>query len=65
MSGIGSGHNKFKSCKGCPDRRAAPNCHTTCRGYLYRQERQKEVREKKNAEGEFWGLKHDKKDKCH
>ena len=47
MSGIGSQHNKFDTCYGCPDRSADPNCHDTCRGYLYRQaegERQNEQR---------------------
>lgn len=49
MSGIGSQHNKFNTCYGCPDRTAEPNCHETCRGYLYRQaegEKQKKERHK-------------------
>lgn len=36
MSGIGCQHNKFDTCYGCPDRCVEPNCHDTCRGYLYR-----------------------------
>lgn len=61
MSGIGNGHNKFKTCKGCPDRTAAPNCHTTCRGYIYRQKRQKELQIKKRIESQIWGLENSKK----
>lgn len=38
MSGIGYEHNKFHTCYGCPDRSIEPNCHATCRGYIYRQE---------------------------
>lgn len=30
--------DKTKSCKGCPDRSAEPNCHTDCEGYLVRQQ---------------------------
>ena len=48
MTGIGAGHNKFKTCEGCPDRCAEPNCHTTCRGYLYRKaERAKQNKERR------------------
>lgn len=28
--------NPFKSCHGCPDRVADPNCHGTCKGYIDR-----------------------------
>ena len=29
-------HDKTKSCYGCPDRVADPNCHSTCKGYVDR-----------------------------
>ena len=29
-------HDKRKSCHGCPDRVADPNCHGTCKGYIDR-----------------------------
>ena len=29
-------HDKTKSCYGCPDRVADPNCHGTCKGYIDR-----------------------------
>jgi hypothetical protein len=29
-------HDKTKSCHGCPDRVADPNCHGTCKGYIDR-----------------------------
>ena len=29
-------HDKTKSCHGCPDRVADPNCHSTCEGYIDR-----------------------------
>jgi hypothetical protein len=35
-------HDKTKSCHGCPDRVADPNCHGTCKGYIERVE-QKEI----------------------
>ena len=47
MSGMGAGHNKFVSCKHCPDRCADPNCHETCEGYKYRTERIKKTNKKK------------------
>ena len=28
--------NKFKTCQGCEDRKAQPNCHTSCIGYITR-----------------------------
>ena len=31
-------HDKTKSCHGCPDRVADPNCHSTCEGYIDRAE---------------------------
>lgn len=50
MSGIGQGHNKFHTCKGCPDRTVEPNCHNTCQGYIYRQEQFEKRREKAKKE---------------
>lgn len=35
--------DKFKTCKGCPDRCAVPNCHTNCKGYLKRKEEYKVI----------------------
>ena len=29
-------HDKFETCKGCPDRCADPNWHDTCEGYQKR-----------------------------
>lgn len=39
--------DKSKTCKGCPDRVADPNCHTTCSGYLTRVEKMKELKQGK------------------
>lgn len=39
---INNMHDKTKSCYGCPDRVADPNCHGTCKGYIGRVE-QKEI----------------------
>lgn len=50
MSGISPNHpNKFETCYGCPDRTIEPiNCHSTCRGYLFRiHMNQKKYEEKK------------------
>lgn len=47
MSGIGAGHNKFESCKGCPDRCADPNCHDRCEGYKYRMKKKDEAKRRK------------------
>ena len=33
---INNMHDKTKSCYGCPDRVADPNCHGTCKGYIDR-----------------------------
>jgi len=35
-------HDKTKSCYGCPDRVADPNCHGTCKGYIDRAAASKE-----------------------
>ena len=45
-------HDKFKSCQGCPDRTAIPNCHTTCEGYKAQQERWAKIRENRERERE-------------
>lgn len=52
MSGISPIHpNKFKTCLGCEHRTIEPvNCHDVCKGYLYRQQRYKEIRIKKSIE---------------
>ena len=43
-------HDKYKSCKGYPDRVTEPNCHETCAGYKARQEQNAK---KKAAQREF------------
>ena len=58
MSGIGSGHNKFHTCKGCPDRTVEPNCHNTCQGYIYRQEQFEKRREKAKSEADIKNYKY-------
>ena len=58
MSGIGQGQNKFVTCKGCPDRTIEPNCHTVCRGYLYRAERQRKINAAKDDI--YWGYKNER-----
>ena len=60
MTGIGSSHNKFESCRNCPDRTVEPNCHETCRGYIFRQKQQEKIRKSKQAEYELWGFRHDR-----
>ena len=39
---INNMHDKTKSCHGCPDRVADPNCHGTCKGYIDRAAASKE-----------------------
>ena len=42
-------------CKGCPDRTADPNCHTSCESYLaYREERDRLNAEKYAECGSVW-----------
>ena len=57
-------HDKFKSCKGCPDRVAIPNCHSTCEGYLARRkemdETNKEIHKARNEESDMIGYFRDK-----
>ena len=60
MSGIGYQHNKFDTCDGCPDRTVEPNCHSTCRGYLYRQAERAKINDQKIKEFEYKGFKVDK-----
>ena len=35
-------HDHYRTCHGCPDRVADPNCHGTCKGYIDRAEESKE-----------------------
>ena len=60
MSGIGYERNKFHTCKDCPDRSVEPNCHTTCKGYLYRQSERAKANEKRLRESEYKGFKVDR-----
>ena len=53
MTGIGYEHNKFVTCKDCPDRTVEPRCHDTCRGYLFRQERFEKIREARLRHSEY------------
>ncbi len=53
MSGLGAGHNKFESCRDCPDRQIEPNCHDTCQGYIFRKNKKDKARKK---EQEAWKL---------
>ena len=39
--------DKYKSCKGCPDRVAA--CHDECDGYQFRCREREEIRKKEKA----------------
>ena len=59
MSGIGSCHNKFDSCDGCPDRVADPNCHDTCRGNLWRMAENKRKKAAQRAETDYVAAKCD------
>ena len=43
--------DKFKTCKDCPDRSINPPCHETCEGYLFRCQKQKEINDKRRANG--------------
>ena len=59
MSGIAeNAPNKFVTCKDCKDRRIEPtNCHTTCQGYLFRQKKAEEERQKRQKEGNYIAFK--------
>ena len=48
-------HDKEKSCNGCPDRVADPNCHDTCGGYKRRVEKNEKVKAAKREMTEFVG----------
>ena len=54
-------HDKTKSCYGCPDRVADPNCHGTCKGYIDRAAASKAKSELIRAEKakEYIGYKQD------
>lgn len=41
-------HDKYKSCKDCPDR--SVRCHSTCEGYLERVQHNKELAEHRRKE---------------
>ena len=53
--------DKTKSCYGCPDRVADPNCHGTCKGYIDRAAASKEKGAAIRAEKakEYIGYKQD------
>ena len=51
--------DKFKTCKGCPDRSIHPNCHTSCEGYLHRVERQEAINKKRRQEADYDNYIHD------
>ena len=46
-------HDKEKSCDGCPDRVADPNCHDTCGGFKKRTENNEKVKAAKRELTEF------------
>lgn len=54
-------HDKTKSCHGCPDRVADPNCHGTCKGYIDRvaESKQKSDMIRAAKEREYIGYKPD------
>lgn len=60
MSGIGYERNKFHTCEKCPDRSVEPNCHATCRGYIYRQEQRAKINEQKTKDFVYAGFKVDR-----
>ena len=59
MSGIAeNANNKFVTCEGCKDRRIEPtNCHTTCEGYKFRQQKNEEERKKRQQENSYVAYK--------
>ena len=59
MSGIGCQHNKFDTCYGCPDRSADPNCHDTCRGYLYRQAEGEKLKKERCKDFDYYEYRDD------
>lgn len=50
-------HDKFKTCKGCPDRCIEPNCHDGCEGYKTRQEKNAKIKAEKIKDSEFKAMK--------
>ena len=46
-------HDKDKSCDGCPDRVADPNCHDYCKGYKRRVKRNEKVKAAKRKDTEY------------
>lgn len=58
MSGIKTdGHNKFVSCEDCPDRCINPNCHSVCRGYIFRSQKRQKINNTRKKEGDYCGFK--------
>ncbi len=53
-------HDKFKSCKDCPDRCADPNCHDTCEGYQKRAADWRAQKDVKMRNIEIWEYKHER-----
>ena len=49
---------KFKRCPPeCPDRSIEPNCHMTCEGYLFRCEKIRKSKERKNENCDYADFK--------
>lgn len=48
MTGISDEHNKFNSCKNCPDRELA--CHDVCEGFKFRQKKVKDLKARRNED---------------
>ena len=57
MSGTGYEHNKFRTCYGCPDRTVEPNCHDTCRGYIYRHAEGERLKEERRKDFDYYGYR--------
>lgn len=47
---------KEKSCQGCPDRCADPNCHTTCEAYKRRVQARREAAAKRASLSEVYDM---------
>ena len=50
-------HDKFKTCKDCPDRCVDPKCHDKCEGYKYRCEKNAKVKAERKKDCEFNAMK--------
>lgn len=48
-------HDKEKSCDGCPDRVADPNCHDTCKYHIRRQEKNEKKKAARREELDYVG----------